>query len=181
MYGPVLSLRLSDQWSLSGVFLYGKFKNTDDGDRGFDTCNRYDSDISLNYNLNRYLKIFAGGKFLGFSWEDSHTNGFHWSAGPGLGLGATLPVTSNMFLLANVSGIYARGKDTADNRDTINVTEKGLNSNISFAYYITSASTSINLGFRHQYLRSDYDTDDDIDEKHHFYGVTLSAVYSFGS
>lgn len=193
VFGPVLSLRFDESWSLAGVFLYGRFtqKNTN-SDRGVDSISRVDSDLSLNYNINRYFKIFGGGKFMGFKWDSTGDGGSgkHWSAGPGLGIGSTLPLTQSLYLLFNVSGTYSWGEheDTgggSNTKRTNNINERGLNTNLSFAYYFASANTSVNLGFRYQYLFIDYakestDTEGGSkDEAISFFGPTFSVVYSF--
>ncbi len=80
-------MRFDESWSLAGVFLYGRFTSKDKGsEQRVDTISRFDSDLSLNYNINRYFKIFGGGKFMGFNWdnEGDSGNGKHWSAGPDL-------------------------------------------------------------------------------------------------
>ena len=178
MYGPALSLRLTDNWSIAGVFLYGKFNN--EGSDNPDYLSRYDLDISLNYNFNRYFKIFGGGKILAFTWKEDGTTRKHWSAGPGLGIGTTLPITSNIFFLFNVSGTYTKGNHENGNKPDDKLTETGINTTAAFAYYIASATTSINLGFRYQYIYMNYATEDsNSDEGMRFYGVTLSAVYTF--
>ena len=51
LYGPVLSMRFNESWSLAGVFLYGRFKSKDDGNDNPGTFQRFDSDLSLNYNI----------------------------------------------------------------------------------------------------------------------------------
>jgi hypothetical protein len=195
LYGPVLSLRFDESWSLAGVFLYGLFKpENKDSERGVNDISRFDSDLSLNYNINRYFKLFGGGKFMGYKWDNSGNNssgGTHWSVGPGLGIGTTLPLTQSWYLLFNVSGTYSWGKHdetgggSSSAKTTVNINERGFNTNLSFAYYFASASTSVNLGFRYQYLYIDYSKESNSneggskDEAISFYGVTLSAVYSF--
>jgi hypothetical protein len=177
LYGPVLAINFSPTWSLTTVFLYGEYEMDPAGDVSQD-IKRYDSDTALNYSLNRYIKAFAGFKYMGYDWD----RGDHISYGPALGLALTLPLIDNFYLLLNVSGVYLWGThtekdDPVDNeKDYI---ETGVNSNISIAYYIAPASTSINLGFRYQYFKTEYDDEQWHDNKHTFYGVTLTAVYSF--
>jgi hypothetical protein len=182
LFGPVLSLGFGGSFSLSGVFLYGKFKAEEERDAP-DYITRFDSDVSLNYNINKYFKIFAGAKYMDFRWDEEHSNGKHYSIGPGLGVGATLPLVSSFYLLCNVSGTYTLGKheqnNSGDEDEESDIVEKGINTNVSIAYYIVSASTSINLGFRYHYVISEYKDVDDYDDTFHFYGATLSAVYSF--
>jgi hypothetical protein len=106
------------------------------------------------------------------------------SVGPGLGIGSTLPLTEYLYFLINLSGTYSFGKHEEPQEDSTvsrKLTESGANTTISLAYYIAPASTSITLGFRYQYLYINY-SDDTVyskDEGMSFYGITLSAVYSF--
>jgi hypothetical protein len=58
--------------------------------------------------------------------------------------------------------------------------ERGVNTSLSLAYYIEPASTTINLGGRYQYIRTKYEENTDCMDENHFYGITLSATYSFG-
>lgn len=193
LYGPVASAKVTDDLSISGVFLYGKFKSkTSDGTGGPDEISRFDSDLSVNYNLNRYLKIFAGAKYMGFAWDEKSSEGTHSSTGPGLGIGSTIPLLENFYLLANISGTYSWGEHTQRNihtnnnisqehKESVDIRERSFNSNLSIAYYIKPASTTISLGGRYQYFYIDYAKTNDYlkDEVHNFFGITLAAVYSF--
>jgi hypothetical protein len=65
------------------------------------------------------------------------------------------------------------------------IKQYGINSSLSIAYYIAPASTVISLGGRYQYYKTVYyniDIDDWgllHDYKDKFYGITLTATYSF--
>lgn len=188
VFGPVLSVGFGGPFSLSGVFLYGKFKpeKNDSNDGGPDYITRFDSDISLNYNINRYFKIFGGGKYMDFRWDEQYSSGKHYSLGPGLGIGLTAPLAGSFYFLTNVSGTYTLGnheEKREESTGTVNsstkITEIGINTNASVAYYIASASTSITLGFRYQYVISKYDDPDYNGENFSFYGPTLSVVFTF--
>jgi hypothetical protein len=177
LYGPALAINFSPTWSLTSVFLYGKYDMGDSGD-GPSDIDRYDSDTAINYSFNRYIKAFGGLKFMGYDWGE----GDHMSYGPALGVAFTLPLIDNFYLLLNVSGMSLIGKENTQNDTGENVEidyyEIGVNSNISIAYYIAPASTSIILGFRYQYFEIHYDKYQG-DSKLSFYGATLAAVYSF--
>lgn len=189
LFGPALSARFNESWNLAGVFLYGKFKSKDDGDgsnnSGPDSITRFDSDLSLNYNFNRYVKVFGGGKYMGFNLDENGGSGKHWSAGPGLGMGTTLPLTESLYLLFNLSGTYSWGKHDSheDNgtKTTVDMNEMGGNTTLSLAYYFASASTSVSLGFRYHYLYIDYSKNNNNtkDGAITFYGPTFSVIYSF--
>ncbi len=183
LYGPLLSVRFLDDWSIASVFLYGKF-----GAKQYLTeIKRYDSDTSLSYSVNRYLKVFAGFKYMGFEWdnEEGSGGGSHKAMGSGLGLAVTAPLADAFFLLFNISGIYVSGEEKQDDfwpgmPNGSDLTETGGNSTISLAYYIQEISTTITLGFRAQYVKINYENNDYAsDADMTFYGATLSAVYSF--
>jgi len=178
LVGPVVSLGFSEHWNISMVFLYGQFKMGEDG--GNDEINRVDSDISINYAINNYLKIFGGIKAMGYYWN----NGHHHSLGPALGIGLTIPVYGNFYLLGNISGMYNYGEhideeSEYDDRRRSIIREYGYNSTVSLAYYIENASTTVSLGGRYQYFRDDYELEQSDDADLRFYGITLSLVYSF--
>ncbi|MCL1832874.1 MAG: hypothetical protein FWG49_00070, partial [Leptospirales bacterium] len=57
-----------------------------------------------------------------------------------------------------------------------------INSNLSLAYYIASASTTISLGGRYQYVRIKSNAGDNsfpVTINNTTYGITLTATYSF--
>ena len=65
------------------------------------------------------------------------------------------------------------------------MTAAGGNSTISFAYYYTGLDMSLSIGYRYQYLRFKQDYNQVVQfpydgKTDKFYGVTFSAVYSFG-
>jgi len=172
LYGPALSVKFNDDYNMTFVFLYGKFDMIEND--GTKEMARTDSDIALNYRLNNYFKIFAGAKYMSYTMPDFD----HSSAGPGAGISAVLPIGGNFFILGNVSCLYLWGKeDSRGEKSDFN--EYGANSSISLAYYIDSASTTISLGGRYQYFVTDSDIPDSTNITHQFYGVTLSANYSF--
>lgn len=179
LYGPVLALGFGGHWSLSSVFLYGRF-NMDNEDGKSEKIDRFDSDTALNYSINRYIKFFGGAKFMGYAMQGSSFS--HMALGPALGIGVTLPVSDSLFILWNASGAFLFGKhrDSGSDGQRSGYTEPGLNTNLSLAWYIESMSTTITLGFRYQIFRTLYNEEENwTDMTHQFYGVTLSAVYAF--
>ena len=200
LFGPTLSVKFSENFNLTFVFLYGKFnfKDKDDVYSKF-KAKRSDADLALNYRLNGYLKIFAGAKYLSFDMAQveyaygpgaadiSVNDGKHEFIGAGLGLSATFPIAQNLFLLATLSGFSGWGTEKVDVKGSKNfsfdagINDFGVNSNLSLAYYITSASTVISLGGRYQYFKTKYDEKQffPVSIKNTIYGVTLSASYSF--
>lgn len=178
LYGPVLSVAMTQDLSASFVFLYGEF----DMDTGNETIplTRYDSDLTLNYRINNYFKIFAGGKLIGFAWDPEGT---HQALGSGAGISSIFPLGYDFFLLGYASGMYLWGEEEDPSRDYKTKTnEYGFNASMSVAYYIPVASITISLGGRYQQINIKYDGNNDEitpDSESRFYGVTLTAVYTF--
>ena len=176
LYGPALSVKFNEDYNMTFVFLYGNFDmNETDSGTGTKTTReltRTDSDLALNYRLSNYFKIFAGAKYMSYKMPDFD----HSSIGPGAGISFVVPVGGDFFILGNISGLYLWGRDD-QNDEKDNYKEYGANSSLSIAYYIASASTTISLGGRYQYFKTDYPDNNDI--THQFYGATLSANYSF--
>ena len=172
-YGPLLSVKFNDDFNLTFVYLYANYDL-----EYFNEMKRYDSDLALNYRLNDYLKIFAGIKYLGFKlpYSDMETYGY----GPGLGLSATFPIADNLFLIGTLSGFYLWNKTEYEYSGGDDEKDKvyGFNSTLSIAYYIAPASTVISLGGRYQYFKQVPDEGGQ-EFKNKFYGITLSATYSF--
>ncbi len=179
LYGPVLSVSFSDKLTLSSIFLYGQFDMHHDGGED-ETIKRFDSDTSINYNLNNYIKLFCGVKIMGYKFN----GGTNQSIGPAAGIGITLPVVGNLYLLGNISGMYNYGHEESKNHDNGEPQEvifnaPGINSTLAIAYYIDKASTTVSLGGRYQYFKINYESGATTESDLSFYGVTLSLIYSF--
>lgn len=196
VYGPTLSVNLSDSFSFTFVFLYGTFdadgKNYENsilyGDpviRYTYDIDRYDSDTAINYKLNDYLKVYLGVKYSAFSYKLNGTlydiDFDHDTFGPGAGLSLTFPVVSNIFIIANAGGLYLIGNEnytaSTGESEKFDIKDYGYNTSILLAYYVEPASTSIALGGRYQYIKTEYD--DGFENESKFYGITLSASYLF--
>jgi hypothetical protein len=118
--------------------------------------------------------------------------------GPGAGISLNLHLWGPVFLLTNASALYLY---TSARWDRVWVTHEmqvyhtiGFNGTASLACYIEPASVTVSLGFRYQYLHyilwdslsNDWKYDSttgvtpitDSMNDDHFYGITLSAVYS---
>jgi len=181
LYGPALSLAMTPDLSLSFVFLFGQFQmDFGNGDPTMD-LNRYDSDLTLNYRISNYFKLFAGAKYMGFTWPNG---GKHQALGPGAGISTVIPAGGNFFILGYISGMYLQGNEDGGKSRvyTEETKEYGGNASVSLAYYIPDTSTTISLGGRYQQLKIDYinpDTEGVSDSMSKFYGVTLTAVYTF--
>ena len=190
-YGPALSVRFYEDFNLTFIYLSGSFAGN---------YKRKDSDLALNYRLSDYFKLFAGVKYMeylkNYTVDDilSPPPGIadvfveHKGIGPGLGLTATLPVTENVYILATLSGFYLWGKEKTEiayatpEEKKSKYNDYGINSTISFAYYITPASTTISFGKRFQYYKTAYKDKDyrDPGHKDKLNGITLTATYNFG-
>ena len=180
MYGPALSVKFNDDFNLTFIYLYSKFDHQMDSSKPKSKMTRYDSDLALNYRLNDYFKVFAGIKYMGTS-QPSGNGSSGWdqdSLGPGLGLSCTYPITENIYGLATLSGFYLWGRFKED-KGKENYNNYGINSTLALAYYIAPASTTISLGGRFQYFKVEYDKDDEKNSKAKFYGITLTATYTF--
>jgi hypothetical protein len=189
-YGPVLSVKLTDYFNLTFVYLYAKFEVEEKSGYEKTTIKhkRTDADLALNYRLNNYLKVFAGAKYMPYESSGSNSSGTsksdHSGLGPGFGVSCTYPVLDNLFVLGTLSGFYLWSSEdfssSISGKDyTHDYKRYGFNSTLAFAYYIAEISTTISLGGRLQYYKSDYNYEkvDYIDNM--FYGVTLTATYSF--
>lgn len=180
MYGPQLLLAFAPSLSLSSVFLYGKFQYDDISESGTNTMDitRYDSDTTLTWSLNPNVRFFGGVKFMGYKYDQ----GDHLAIGPGFGIGFMVPVAENTYCSMSFSGMYLRGNQTDESSEgerEISFTEYGANSALSLVYVIPSSSVSLSLGGRYFFFRFEA-TDEkyrDVKEKHHFYGITASAMY----
>ncbi|MFC1670817.1 hypothetical protein ACFL20_10535 [Spirochaetota bacterium] len=188
LFGPAVSIGISPKWKVSAVFLYGKFKpdvpavdeNSTDGGGFPPELKRYDLDVTLSYILLDYFKIFVGGKFMGYEFE----GGTHMSGGPAIGMGLTLNLVDNLYLLFNVSGMFLFGGQESERSEgtfTADFYEAGVNSSLSLAYYFTPINTTLSIGFRHQFFKTIMkdDLENEGDQMHNFYGITIAAVFSF--
>jgi len=176
MYGPALAVKFNNDFNLTFVYLYGKFHYEESGAPKSE-IKRYDSDLALNYKLNDYFKVFAGIKYMGFLLTNAYEETDSDAYGPGLGLSCTYPIVNNLYALAYLSGFYLWGKED-DVSDNVKHKDYGINSSLSIAYYIAPASTVVSLGGRYQYFKMKYDNSHRDNNK--FYGVTLTATYTFG-
>jgi hypothetical protein len=171
MYGPVASVKLTDNFSFAGSFLVSnKYTADTDGKK----YRRSDSDLTLNYSLNSYFKIFGGSKFMQFT----RGNMYHRAVGPGIGAGFIFPLVGNLFLIGNGSYSYLGYGRVKNGSAVKEIIEYGYNLNGGFAYYIAAASLTINLGYRYQYYTTEVKN---VSSKSDFIfkGVTASIVYSF--
>jgi len=197
-YGPVLAVKISDDFNLTFVYLYGVFnyKEGSGSNKVTIKSKRSDVDFALNYKLSNYFKAFAGVKYMPYKLEGEEkgskntiTKAEHSAIGPGLGLSATIPIANNIFGLATLSGFYLWSGEDNDYKDLGDSSKNGktkrdyvrygFNSTLALAYYIAPASTVVSLGGRLQYYRSDYNTEKGYFANNTFYGITLTVTYNF--
>ncbi len=226
MHGPLISINFLDKWSVSTLFMYGKFRAISSGPRlqSFfvnsryrKEIDRYDSDSTINYSFNKIVKVFVGFKYQSYRYLEKLA---YWSLtevavyrglgrsefesmGPGAGLGITIPLPKNFFILGSLAASYFWGSGTYRFDDLYYYsfttatyypylfqyekeyfTSIAGNGSLSLAYYLAPANLTLGLGGRYQvmwhmherkkrgflYYNGRYD---------HFWGITISVVYSF--
>jgi hypothetical protein len=206
MYGPSVSVTI-DRWQISGNFLYGEFM----GDlASYDflpplsatgsaylipyqkkmRVKKYDCDLLVSYEINKFFKFFFGPKYQGYEYKKTTTTyaitsstedmKYH-SGGLGVGIGCTLPITGDFYLMTNFSGVVLVGsqKGSDDNSDRTSIAYGG-NEIVRLVYDIKAIHTVISAGGRLQYLYyritpNKYNPGrNDI-----FYGINLSAGVAF--
>ncbi len=185
LYGPVFSFKINDRFNMTLAFLYGTFdmKYTSTTAVSNYEMTRYDGDFAVNYRLNDYFKIFIGAKYTNYNYEfeDDDVEMKHSGIGTGSGLSLIVPVYSGFFFIMNAGGVYLWGTEKTefsnDDKNTEKSKDYGVNTTAALAYYIEPASVTLSLGGRYQYIINNYE--DSASEKHKFYGVTFSAIYSF--
>ncbi|TAL39819.1 MAG: hypothetical protein EPN93_00820 [Spirochaetes bacterium] len=194
LYGPVIGLDWGKNWSLTSVLLTGNFKHHSP-DTSVPVFNerRYDSDTTLNYSINKWLKVFGGFKYSRFDAHESlnadeygrllmpfeQGNSRFISYGPGAGIGISLPLADSLFVVGNFSLLYLVGKETEPagmGLENKRFTDTGFNTTVQLAYYLDSYSTTLLAGVRYQYFKEEYSNSE---AKFAFLGVTVSAIYHF--
>lgn len=198
LYGPVIAVKLSNDFTLNSVFLYGEFEGDYKVDFGGATgwqtftskTERYDSDTSLSYRLNDYFKIFGGFKYAGYKFTVDSVNALpayylpdievkNLMYGPAAGLSGIFPLADNFYIIANGSGMYLFGKSENSATRNADIRCYGYNTTASIAYYIPSASVTLSLGGRYQHIKLDAVNNNGTDANHKFSGITAAATYSF--
>lgn len=87
IYGPALSYRISDRWSMTAVFMFCIHGQYSAGGSSLTLgqqltptitrttitrMNRYDADLTFGYSLNRYFRLFIGTKGQAFTHEGNY-------------------------------------------------------------------------------------------------------------
>jgi len=205
LYGPSVSVKIG-RWQISGNFLYGDFRGDLLSYRFTTVFNagippipyrttmkvkKYDCDLLVSYQINRLFKFFFGPKYQGYQYKKRNIEYFSYttpgedvqyhSGGLGAGIGCSLPITADLYLMMNFSGIVLVGsqKGSYDQGDRTSVAYGG-NEIVTLAYHIKAIHTVISVGGRLQYLYFHITPHRYCPEKHDiFYGINMSAGVSF--
>lgn len=242
--GPSLSIGFLKRWSISSVFLIGKYVHRSSGFApylsfiptaflpssilaGFShqtytrRSMKMESDTTVSCSLHRHVKLFAGFKYQGYAYDEEFkellaTDLSTWKSrdevnqyGGGVGLGGTVPLGANFFLLGSASAIALWGYETTTfsahwywgisppHAVTLGIPlngrgrffSYGCSASLSLAYYIARIGTTVSIGGRYQVLfyrqkyrdifRNDVAMNIVKGKYDHFYGVTFSMTYSF--
>ncbi len=190
LFGPAVSIN-SGNWSWSTVFVLGWYEARSKNliifppsslmpQNNSNKTIKYDVDSTLNYAINKNVKVFLGLKYQRYNfkmtymsmmqtmgWIMRYDDAYH---GPGLGFGAgfTFNLVDNLYLLWNLSLtgycsfiVHNRTGVTFFQQTSLPIMEKnklmigtgiGPNSTLSLAYYIVPANLTLSLGFRYQYI-----------------------------
>ncbi|MBN1495478.1 MAG: hypothetical protein JXA07_01835 [Spirochaetes bacterium] len=204
MYGPSVSVTIN-RWQIAGNFLYGEIEGTLlaynypymlGGPpvifpyRVSLKSKKYDCDLLVSYQINSLFKFFFGPKYQGYQYRkrtfeliisESQEDIEYNSGGMGAGIGCSLPITGDLYLLMNFSGIVLVGsqKGSEDNGDRTSVAYGG-NEIVTLAYHIRPIHATIAVGGRLQYLYFHITPHRYYPSKHDiFYGINMSAAVSF--
>ncbi len=178
--------------------------------KGVSTMRRYDSDTSLGVSLNRYVSINFGFKYSKYAFKEK--SGFatmgtikektYNDYSPALGLGVTVPLyKTSLFMLFNLSGIYCFSNVNVKSillsyssnggisvlrgtPSTYHFGKAGLNTTLSFAYYLEPADMTFMIGYRYQALMlvirdNSFGNGNTLKKIDHFYGITAGVMYTF--
>lgn len=230
LYGPSLALSIN-RVSFTSVFMYGRLTSLSTGliksfpffmplSRYHRTIDRFDSDSTIGYRVHDAVRLFLGFKYQGYRYLErlyylnatttmegmynSRGRATMDSFGPGMGVGFTIPLHRNLFLLNTLSASCLFGSEKYRIKRHIVLTfptgyfiplgqfsgEKFYsitgNGSLALAYYIEKAGLTLALGFRYQgqfYLQNPgrarfYNYNRKFD---HSYGATVSLTYSFSA
>ncbi|HPA74049.1 MAG TPA: hypothetical protein PKY31_17390 [Spirochaetota bacterium] len=200
MAGPIISLGVTDSITLSSVLVFGKYEASTSIPAALETWSRdvtkYEIDTTLAWRVMPMVSLFAGLKFLGYRYDETHetTMGTYNGEsnfdgyGPGIGGSVTLPVTGNLFASLSASFIYLinnyENKPPVGGSYSSDVTGYGGNASLSLMYLFPGYNTVISAGLRYQAIK--FSQDEVIGgqfnydgNRDHFYGVTVSAIYTF--
>lgn len=149
---------------------------------------KWDSDTTLGCAVHKYIKLYAGFKAQGYRYKETihfydltgypdtvivHMEGTNTVScyGPGLGIGTTIPLAKDLYMLASLSGIILWCSERADRslNDSYAFDSAGPivcyylmpkgrfmsyggTASLSLAYTIDPINTTLSLGGRYQLL-----------------------------
>ncbi len=205
MYGPSLSVAI-DRWQISVNFLYGDFKGsllsfnylpdiTLQGNNYFYPARttlgarKYDGDFLVSYQINSLFKFFFGPKYQGYQYKKNISKIYktstydiqYHSGGLGAGVGCTLPIAGDLYLVVNFAGVVLVGSQwgSDDMGDRTSIAYGG-NETVTLMYSIRAAHIVISAGGRLQYLYFHITPNRFYPSRHDiFYGINMSAGASF--
>lgn len=209
LVAPSVSVKLTPQWSLTCNFLFGRYNAKADYLAIWTpyvvplTMNfhawKYDADFLLGYRMSDVVRFFFGPKFQGYHYDtDSESLAgslapkyefSFFSGGVGGGVAFTFQLYRDLYLLPTASlftligGGSGKGSGFGSLGGEVETQTSfgvGANAMVSLAYYIESISTTVSCGFRMQYLYYfSKPVEAYVDDGDFFYGIHLTAVYSF--
>jgi hypothetical protein len=228
MYGFMVSAQFLESWIFSSSFMYGNYfsKSSTPDLQVLSAYQRlsfskdikkYDFDARLGYQVNKYLSVYLCVSTLSYNYIESMNNvqasaspsiGFSSAkaeftdAGPGLGVGVSIPLYQDLSLVFDLSGLvlagagnyvyryhYVIGTEITQLLDQFqkeSFYSYSGNGSAALEYYIRPAGITLRLGgqydiiyYRHhrdRILRGFLDYGDKYDR---FYGITFATIYSF--
>ena len=199
IYGPLVGVSFNPKWGLSGSFAYAKYKSTatiyyiDNFAtatvmplRGTRDAVKMDSDLLVNYNIDKYVKIFFGPKYQGYQYNEetllSKTKIAYNSCSLGFGSGFNVPIVSTFYFQPNVSlfGLYGLEIRTGSEHYTSSAYALGFNGVVAFAYFIPAAHLTFTVGYKAQYIHYFQKTNSRfVNDYDLFHGALVSVVATF--
>ncbi len=185
LYGPILSVFFNPAWGLSGSFVYSQYRATTRSytillsGGGYPpliipvsltrTAIKMDADLLINYVINRYVKIFFGPKYQGYSYTEkaiASKKVMYHSVSLGFGTSFTVPIVSTFFFQPAISifgllgwekrngGSNLLGSTDKQSNNTLITTANALGANGSLAlgYFIQAAHLTLSAGYKAQYI-----------------------------
>lgn len=222
LYGPVLNVQFTDRWSMAGVFQFSVHGGYSASSRyvnflglnyfpaspldlqsyyvtiRLNRINRYDADLSFNYHLTDFLKLYLGLKYQGYTYDgkfnivlmrqsEAHpfpandVTGSQNAGGVGAGFAVNVRLVAGLFIIGNLSFTSLVGSVRIYQIDKVTHTVLlyGGNGSMSLSYYFERIRTAFSLGYRSQVYRSHtikggFRPDNDI-----FHGPMFSVVHTF--
>ena len=204
MYGPTLSLDITDTWKISTTALFGNYEyrsgytDSTGKKRVFEGKEfKWDSDLTLQYKYSSYMFFFGGLKYQGYKSQTDFvrlgssdqelsrvsSKAKYYQYGPGLGVGFNLPLWGPTSVVYNINFVAQYATDDQEEDKTADYWVYGINTLLGLAYYSKALDTSFLLGGKYQMFhckgQDGSDNEKNNGKNDYFYGVIVSAVYNF--